>query len=123
MAMTPAERAALVADIAAASASAVHGQRIGATDITIAQALQRIYGDSHTAQATASAVHGQRIGRSDITIGMALESVAGLSAKVAALTAMLQAGGSGLDAATLQRIADQAAAKALAGLGDKLTQE
>ena len=79
MAMTPAERKALVDDIAAASAVAVHGQWLGRSGPAVGTALQGAFNAT------------QRI-----------------EAKLEAMTALLSAAGGDLDVAAMQRVADEA---------------
>ena len=112
MAMTPAERAQLVAEIADASRAAVVGQLMTGPGInpdakpTLHDYLVQL------PQRTSSAVHGQWLGSSGPAIGTALQGayhgVQALAVRVEALIALLEQAGPSADVATMQRIADEA---------------
>ena len=112
MAMTPAERAQLVAEIADASRAALLGQLMTGPGInpdtkpTLHDYLVQL------PQRTSSAVHGQWLGSSGPAIGTALQGtyhgVQALAVRVEALIALLEQAGPGADVATMQRIADEA---------------
>ena len=112
MAMTPAERAQLVAEIADASRAAVVGQLMTGPGInpdtkpTLHDFLVQL------PQRTSSAVHGQWLGSSGPAIGTAVQGtnhgVQALAVRVEALIALLEQAGPSADVATMQRIADEA---------------
>ena len=112
MAMTPAERAQLVAEIADASRAALLGQLMTGPGIspdtkpTLHDYLVQL------PQRTSSAVHGQWLGSSGPAIGTALQGtyhgVQALAVRVEALIALLEQAGPSADVATMQRIADEA---------------
>ena len=112
MAMTPAERAQLVAEISEATRSAVVGQLM--TGPGIDSEKKPTFHDFavQLPQRTSSAVHGQWLGSSGPAIGTALQGtyhgVQALAVRVEALIALLEQAGPSADVATMQRIADEA---------------
>ena len=112
MAMTPAERAQLVAEIADASRAAVFGQLMTGPGIN-SDAKPTFHDFAvQLPQRTSSAVHGQWLGSSGPAIGTALQGayhgVQALAVRVEALIALLEQAGPSADVATMQRIADEA---------------
>ena len=84
MAMTPTERAALIADIAEASRARIFEQRMTGPEIDPARkpTLHDYLVQTLPAR-TAAAVHGQWLGSSGPTIGIAVQSTYGLVRELA----------------------------------------
>ena len=128
MAMTPQERAALVAEIAEATRARIYEQRMtgGGIDPSARPTLHDYLVTTLPKRVTGDLL-GQDLGRSGPAVGTAIQSTyqasRRLEARIEALIALLEQAGPTADIAAMQRIADQAAAKAPPGLGDKLTQE
>lgn len=103
--------------------------RINASGTTVGVALEAAARAASlpTATDTTDALLGKWLGASGPTVAVALQDSyhrsARQEAKVAALVDLLESAGGGLDGAALERIADQAAEKAVRELGERLAGE
>ena len=121
MAMTPTERAALIADIAEASRAKIFEQRMTGPEIDPARkpTLHDYLVQTLPAR-TAAAIHGQWLGSSGPTIGIAIQTtyntVAVLNGQLEALKAALNSiTGGGLDLAAVEAAAKRGVEAGLAG--------
>ncbi len=121
MAMTPTERAALIADIAEAARAKIFEQRMAGPGIEPnQQPTLHDYLVRTLPARTAAAVHGQWLGSSGPTIGVALQgtynTVAVLNGQLEALKAALTStAGGGLDLAAVEAAAKRGVEAGLAG--------
>ena len=103
--------------------------KINASGTTVGVALEAAARAASlpTATDTTDALLGKWLGASGPTVAVALQDSyhrsARQEAKVAALVDLLESAGGGLDGAALERIADQAAEKAVRELGERLAGE
>ena len=112
---TPAERQALISELL--------GTKLGRTEVTVMQALQESVTKAHRPGDVTVDLLGRMLGSSGPAVGTAIQgtyiATRRLEAQTAALAALIEAGGrEGLDVAALSRIADEAAERALAKLGE-----
>ena len=115
---TPAERQALISELL--------GTKLGRTEVTVMQALQETVTKAHRPGDVTVDLLGRMLGSSGPAVGTAIQgtyiATRRLEAQTAALAALIEAGGrEGLDVAALSRIADEAAERALAKLGEQLS--
>ena len=115
---TPAERQALISELL--------GTKLGRTEVTVMQALQETVTKAHRPGDVTVDLLGRMLGSSGPAVGTAIQgtyiATRRLEAQTAALAALIEAGGrEGLDVAALSRIADEAAERALARLGEQLS--
>lgn len=115
---TPAERQALISELL--------GTKLGRSDVTVMQALQESVTKAHRPGDVTVDLLGRMLGSSGPAVGTAIQgtyiATRRLEAQAAALAALVEAGGrEGLDVAALSRIADEAAERALAKLGEQLS--
>ena len=103
--------------------------KINASGTTVGVALEAAARAASlpTATDTTDALLSKWLGASGPTVAVALQDSyhrsARQEAKVAALVDLLESAGGGLDGAALERIADQAAEKAVRELGERLAGE